>query len=313
MAEIRLKGVIVAAVLPFAPSGKIDWKSFERLLDYCTKPDEVSSVFVNGHAGEGAALSNAERTEVITFARARIGSSHYLTAGIIANSTADALQQAKDAAHSGADGVVLFPMPQFAGGGANSFKVVSAYINAIVDGAGLPVSIFQYPLVSGLGYSTDVLIALAGIPGVEAIKEGSNSFKDYEDHWRLIKETAPHVAVLPSNFNWFLAQTAVGADGILSGLASLTPHYLADLWNASQAGTLFDMRRASDVLYPIVRAIYGFPPIMDMHTRIKACLYHLGIIDSAFPRLPLLPLEDDTVSRLAEIVDRAGLERFLEG
>jgi 4-hydroxy-tetrahydrodipicolinate synthase len=189
---------------------------------------------------------------------------------------------------------------------------VTAYIKTVLDGAGVPVSIFQVSLASGLGYHLDVLSKLVVIPGVEAIKDGSDSFKSYEDTWRRVKEIAPHVAVLPSNYDWFFAQTAVGADGILSGLGSLAPHYLADLWRASQKGDLTAMRAANDRLYPIVRAIYGAPPAMDMHTRIKACLRHLGIIATAFPRPPLLPLDSKTMTRMAEATDAADFTRFVK-
>lgn len=312
MSNIRLKDVVVATVLPFTGSGAIDWNSFRRVIAYCGTLPEISTVFVNGHAGEGATLSSAERAEVVAFARAETDATKNVIAGVIAYSTAEAVQQAKDAATAGADGAVLFPMPQFAGGGAGSVEAVTAYAKAVLDGAGLPVSIFQYPIASGLGYSADVLTALALIPGVEAIKEGSDSLKAYEDHWRRIKDVAPHVAFLPSNFDWFLAQTAIGADGILSGLASLAPHYLADLWRATTAQDLAAMRRAGDALYPLVRAIYGAPPAMDMHTRIKACLQYLGIIESAFPRPPLLPLAPEMTARMIEATDAAGFRRFVE-
>jgi 4-hydroxy-tetrahydrodipicolinate synthase len=308
MSTIRLKDVVVATVLPFTDHGAIDWDSFRPLIAYCGTQPEISTVFVNGHAGEGATLTNAERAEVVAFARAETDLSKNLIAGIIAYSTAEAVAQARDAARAGADGAVIFPMPQFAGGGAASVEAVTAYAKAVLDGAGLPVSVFQYPLASGLGYSIEVLTALAQTQGVEAIKEGSNSFKAYEDHWRRIKDVAPHVAVLPSNFDWFLAQAAVGADGILSGLASLAPAHLVDLWKAAKAQDLAAMRRAGDALYPIVRAIYGAPPAMDMHTRIKACLRHLGIIDSAFPRPPLLPLDTETTARMIEATDAAGFK-----
>ena len=151
----------------------------------------------------------------------------------------------------------------------------------------MPVSIFQYPLASGCGYPTETLMRIAALPGVVAIKEGSDTMTAYEDNYRRLKSEAPHVAMLPSNFDWFLAQCAVGADGILSGLANLTPHLLVDLWRATKALDLGAMRDAADRLHPIVRTIYGAPPRMDMHTRIKAGLEHLGVIDCAHaPRAP---------------------------
>ncbi len=71
------------------------------------------------------------------------------------------------------------------------------------------------------------------------------------------------------------------------------------------------MRRASDALYPIVRSIYGAPPLMDMHTRIKAGLRHLGIIGSVQPRPPLLPISEQTAAMVARAVDEAGLARHV--
>ncbi len=146
----------------------------------------------------------------------------------------------------------------------------------MTEAIAIPVSIFQYPLASGLGFTTETLVEMARVPKVIAIKEGSDTMLAYEDNWRKIKAVRPELVILPSNFHWFLAQLAVGGDGILSGLASLTPHWLIDLWRAAEARDLDAMRTASDRLYPIVRTIYGAPPLIDMHTRIKVGLKKLG-------------------------------------
>ena len=307
MSDIRLGGVVVATVMPFAEDGVIDWPSYRRLLDYCAARDGVASVFVNGHAGEGAALSAAERSRVITETIAHLGGRKPLLAGIIAYSTQEAIAEARSAKAAGADVAVLFPIPTMAAGGALTPKVPVAFVRAVLDAVDMPMSIFQYPIDSGLGYTSDTLVEIARLPRVLAIKEGSDTMAAYEDTWRRVKEAAPHVSVLPSNFDWFLAQMAVGADGILSGLASLTPDLLVDLWRAAEALDLAAMRRVSDRLYPIVRAIYGTPPRMDMHTRIKVALKHLGVIDCAAPRAPLLPVSDDVARRIARVVDAARL------
>jgi 4-hydroxy-tetrahydrodipicolinate synthase len=314
MAEIRLTDVVVATVLPFTEDGAIDWESFRRLLDYCAMPDGISSVFVNGHAGEGAALNAAERIQVIEFTRDYLkGTGKPLLAGIIPTSTAEAVEQTRHAKEAGAEVAVLFPQPSFAAGGTLTSKVPLAYLDTVLDAVDLPVSIFQYPLASGQGYTTETLVEMAKRPRVLAIKEGSDTMLAYEENWRQVKAAAPQVAMLPSNFDWFLAQCAVGADGILSGLASLTPHLLVDLWRATEGEDLRAMRAAGDRLYPVVRSIYGAPPKMDMHTRIKVGLQHLGIIDCARPRPPLLPVADDIAVRVRATVDDAGLSQNVPG
>ena len=311
MSEIHLTGVVVATVMPFTEKGEIDWNSYQRLLGYCATPQGITSVFVNGHAGEGAALAVDERLKVIEFTKKHMDKEKYLLGGIIPYSTAEAIQQAKDAKAAGADVAVLFPQPQFAAGGTLTSDAPLAYVSAVLDAVDMPVSIFQYALSSGCGYSTETMIKLAQLPGVIAIKEGSDTMTAYEDNWRKIKEAAPDVAILPSNFDWFLAQCAVGADGILSGLASLTPHFLIDLWQATQAADLPSMRVASDKLYPIVRTIYAAPPRMDMHTRIKSALKHLGIIDCALPRPPLLAISESVSAMTERATDIANLSDYV--
>ena len=308
MRHVELTDVIAATVLPFDERGGIDWASYRRLLDYCATPPGMGAVFVNGHAGEGAALTREERIRVIETTREQVGPSRLLLAGVIPYCTREAVEQARDAKAHGADVAVLFPIPSFAAGGAGTQAPVT-YVRTVVEEAGLPVSIFQYPLASGCGYPTDTLMRIAAVPGVVAVKEGSDTMTAYEDNYRRLKAEAPHVAMLPSNFDWFLAQCAVGADGILSGLANLAPHFLVDLWRATQAADLAAMRDAADRLYPIVRTIYGAPPRMDMHTRIKAGLKHLGVIDSARPRAPLLPVSDERAAHVARAVDEARLAR----
>ena len=312
MPQIRLTDVVVATVLPFTETGEIDWGSFERLLDYCASPDGISSVFVNGHAGEGAALTPDERIRVIEFASDYLGGAKPVLAGVIPYSTAEAIGQARDAKQAGADVAVLFPQPQFSAGGTATPDVPLAYVREVLEAVDMPVSIFQYPLASGCGYGTETLVEIARLPGVLAIKEGSDTMLAYEENWRRVKAAAPAVSILPSNFDWFLAQCAVGADGILSGLASLAPHFLIDLWRATEAEDLAAMRAAGDRLYPVVRTIYGAPPKMDMHTRIKEGLKHLGVIDCAMPRAPLLPVSGGIAAGVAGTVDAAGLAAYVK-
>jgi 4-hydroxy-tetrahydrodipicolinate synthase len=301
---IALDSVTVATVLPFLPDGGIDWDSYRRLLDYCATPDGVKAVFVNGHAGEAAALAPDECAEVIRVTRAHLGRDRTLMAGIVAYSTAAAIARTREARDAGADVAVLFPFPQYGAGGGADRRAGPAYVAAVHDAVPMPLSIFQYPLASGAGFSTEVLTEIARHPGVVAIKEGSGTVEAYEDNWRAIKAARPAVRILPSNFGWFLPQVAIGADGILSGLASLAPRELVALWRAAEAGDLAAMRAASDRLYPIVRGIYGAPPLMDMHTRIKAALNALGVIAHDHPRPPLMPLLPEVRDRVVALAAR---------
>ncbi|MFK4508452.1 dihydrodipicolinate synthase family protein [Bradyrhizobium daqingense] len=289
MKKPDLRGVTVAVVLPFKSDMSIDWDGYARVLDYCACPDGIAAVFVNGHAGEGGSLSDDERQAVIERTRRQIGGKPLLS-GIIAHSTAEAIHQTQLAESAGADCAVLFPPTPLGGGASATSRAPVAYVQAVSSAVAIPVSIFQYPLTSGFGYSPETLAKIAALESIIAIKEGSDTMLAYDENRRAVKQADPSVAILPSNFNWFLPQLAVGGDGVLSGLVSLAPGLFVELWQASLADDLNAMRAVNDRLYPIVRAIYGPAPIMDMHTRMKVGLKALGLIESADPRPPLLPV-----------------------
>ncbi|NPC55968.1 dihydrodipicolinate synthase family protein [Caenimonas soli] len=278
-----LRGVTVATVLPLRVDGTIDWNSYARLLDYCTTPEGISSVFVNGHAGESSGLNPRERAEVIHFTRKHIAPQQCLVAGLVADSIDDAVLQARQAKAAGADVLTVFPLAHPGLAGEPLVKAQLAHVRAIGEAATMPLAIFQYPFSSPATYATSTLCEFARMPWVVGVKEGSDSMTLYEDNLRALKAIKPELAVMPSNFDWFMPQLAVGGDGILSGLASLAPLSLVRLWQASERKDLDAMRRFNDALYPLVRAVYELPR-SDMYARIKLALMEAGVIDCAFSR-----------------------------
>lgn len=296
--------VTAAVALPFLADGEIDWPGFAALLRFCMRPG-VTALFVNGHAGEVASLSDDERGAVVRAARAVMGPDMPLIAGIVADSTLLAIRLAKQARDAGADVLTLFPPAPFAAAGALRGDMAFAYVSAIDAAVEMPLALFQYPLQSG-GYDTATLVRLAGIARVVAVKEGSDSMLAYEQNWRALKAVRPDLQVLPSNYDWFLAQLAVGSDGLLSGLAGLVPDLLADFWQATQRADLRAMREMNDRLWPLVQAIYAQPRV-QIHARIKTALALLGVIDRDLSRPPILPVSTASVAHIRDALTAAGL------
>ncbi|MGF6508368.1 dihydrodipicolinate synthase family protein [Paraburkholderia tuberum] len=295
--------VVVATVLPFHEDQSIDWKSYERVLRYCGLADGISAVFVNGHAGEGGALDRKERIDVLRFTREMLGDGRPLVAGIIATSTREAIDEALAARNAGASMLTVFPPATFVNA---STAMVVAYVRAIGEASGLPLAIFQYPLASGYGYSTATLVELARLPFVVAIKEGSDSMRAYEETRAAVKAVRADLKILASNFDWFLAQIAVGSDGILSGLASLVPQDLVALWRAGEAEDLAAMRRAGERMLPLVRAIYAAPR-NEMYARIKVALAMMNVIECERAREPFLPVSAEMRDVIRNALVQSGL------
>lgn len=186
-----------------------------------------------------------------------------------------------------------------------------AFVKAVADAVDIPLAIFQFPLASGFGYNTETLGALAQLPSVCLIKEGTGDPTVYQDNLRRVRAVAPHVSIMATNSTWLIDQACIGGDGMLSGVASLTPHWLIEGWKAIGAGDLKGVRRANDKMHPIMRNIYGAPRF-DMHTRIKVALQHLGVIRHAGPRGPLLPVTGVAAELVRRTIDESGLTALLK-
>lgn len=298
----RFQGVVVATVTPYNPDGSIDWPSFQRLLAHVSASPEVTGLFVNGHAGDASLITAPERAEMVRRARDAALPHQTLFAGAVASSTEGVCDEARRATDLGADVIVPFPIAAMGQGGMASDAVPMAFFEAVARATDQKLSIFQMPLSSGLGMKTSTLVRLVQTFPIMAIKEGSDTIVAYEDNFIAIRRANPEVSILPSSYDFFLAQLSVGADGILSGLGSLAPNQLALLWKAACAQDLGAMRDVSSALYPLVRAIYGAKARMHMHTRIKAGLEAMGVIDNHHPRGPLIALERAEYDEIAAIV-----------
>jgi len=298
----RFEGLVVATVTPYSSDGGVDWTSFDRMLDYILAEPDVRGVFVNGHAGDASLLSEEERQAIILRTKARLKPHHALYAGAVSMSTSGVCAEARRAEDLGADVIVPFAPPAMAQGGMSSDVVPMSFFNAVSDATSLPLSIFQMPLGSGLGMGTETLVRLVKTFPIVAIKEGSDTIVAYEDNFFALRAANPEVAILPSSYDFFLSQLAVGADGILSGLGSLAPRMLARLWNASTDRDIVEMRRLNEQLYPLIRAVYGNKARMHMHTRIKAGLMQLGVIDDCRPRGPLVQLDAAELEEIRAVV-----------
>jgi 4-hydroxy-tetrahydrodipicolinate synthase len=177
-----------------------------------------------------------------------------------------------------------------------------------IAAVGLPIVVFEYPPVSGIGYAPETLARLAAIPGVVAIKDWSNEIVAFEANLRAVRATGRPVAILSSFTMSLMASFLLGADGAISGMGSVTADLQAELFAACQKGDLDGARRINDRLEPLVRVFYA-PPFVDMHNRMKEALVLLGRIPAAHVRPPLTPIPGSERESIRRALASAGLTR----
>jgi 4-hydroxy-tetrahydrodipicolinate synthase len=150
-----------------------------------------------------------------------------------------------------------------------------------------------------VAFATETLVALAEHPHIAAVKDAK------ADLW-----ASTHV-MASTDLLWFsgddvlsLAHLAQGAVGVVSVVGHVAGKDYAAMLAAVDAGDLATARQLHQRLIPAVDAIMSTSQGAIMA---KAALAELGVIDSAFVRLPLVESPPEHLEILRKGLTEAGL------
>jgi 4-hydroxy-tetrahydrodipicolinate synthase len=282
---LRFSGIMPANILPFKADLSIDEPAYRKHLRWLADTRGVTGIVANGHAAEVASLTREERKRTLAIALDEVAGACPIVAGVYTDGTAEAVELAKDAQAAGAAGILLFPPTLFMWGAQAKPDMVLRHYSEVAS-VGIPIIAFEYPPVSGIGYSPETLARLAEIPAVAGVKDWSNDIVSFEANLRALRGTGRPVAVLSSFTMSLMATFLMGADGAISGMGSVTADLQAELFDACAKGDVEGARQINDRLAPLVSVFYA-PPFVDMHNRMKEALVLLGRIPAAHVRPPL--------------------------
>jgi 4-hydroxy-tetrahydrodipicolinate synthase len=294
---IPRRAVVPAALTPFDRDLRPDRKEFRRHIEAIAGVPGVAAIMVNGAAGQDGALSRDERRALLAEAVAAVGARTPIVAALRETKEIGSLAPfARDAAAEGASAVAVMPPGDKA---KFEWEPARARFAGVLAATDLPVLIYH------TAYSTETLTKLAAeSPAVFAVKEGSHDPVAFERNLRALRALGREIAVWSTNSSWLLADLAVGADGILSGMGSITADLHVALREAMGRGDLDAARKVADRLFPLTQAFYGRG---DAHTRMKYALKRIGRLRSDAVRPPLRPLEDGEKAAIDAALRRSGL------
>jgi 4-hydroxy-tetrahydrodipicolinate synthase len=300
-------GVIPATLMAFNEDFSIDEAEARRHLRHVAAVEGLSAVTVNGHASEVHACTFDEQRRILEFSLDEVGDRLPVINGIYADGSHQAAEAGRMAERAGASALLVLPPNSMIMGGQLRPEMALAHFKTIAEATDLPIILFQYPMVSGLGYPFETLLRLLDeVPSIRAVKDWSNDAMLHERHVRELQGLARPVNVLTTHSSWLMASLAMGPNGLLSGAGSVIPDLQVALWRAVQEHDLARAQAVNDRVYPLVQALYT-PPFLDMHNRMKECLVLLGRLERAVVRPPLVKLRPAEIARLRAALDEAGL------
>ena len=294
MAKKRLfTGCGTALVTPFR-DGAVDYAALDQLIDWQIA-EGADALVVAATTGEGATLSHEEHVECIDFCVRHIAGRVPVIAGTGSNDTAYSLELSREAAKSGADGLLLVS-PYY---NKCTQAGLIAHFLAVADTVDLPVIIYNVPSRTNLPIAPATVIKLAEHPNIVGLKEAGSEIKAST---LIAAGCAGKLDIYSGNDENIVPLMAIGAIGVISVLSNLVPRELHNLCSSFLAGDLQAARSLQLKYIKLVDLLFCEPSPIP----VKRAMQLMGL-DSGELRLPLTPMEPQDSAKLEAEMRALGL------
>lgn len=301
---MNLHSVLPAIITPFTPDGELDE---ETLVSYCkwlASIPGIGGLVLNGHAGEGNALTQDERMRIISLTKQEIPSL-LIIAGVGGEGSRVVAREAELCAESGADALLVFPCQSWLRFGYQDGAPQDRY-QAVASASDLPLILFQFPNVTQAAYSLGTILSLCAMKSVVAIKEGGRDMIKWDTQVPVIREHFPDIALLTCQ-DEFLLHTMWESDGALVGFAALVPELMVELLAAAKSHNYVAAKAVYDRVAHLTSVVYHRPSHAEATIAMKMGLVERGLIPHATVRSPLMPLGAGTQEDIKRALQRAGV------
>ena len=275
--------ILIATPVAFTADGALDVEGSREIFRKVARSD-ADGAFILGTTGEFIAMSDVERDAIAVAALDELGGKRVVVhVGAASVFQVKALiDQARERGVTDVAVLEPFYLPAIPDAVRYFFREVAAHA------AGMDVYAYLFTARTGTSVSVEELVRIAEIPGIVGVKISGKS----------LETVASYRAALPAGFAVFtgsdrdFARVAeIGADGVVSGIASVFPEAFTGLRAALVAGNRDEVARRQSVVEQVVDALRGNPAWLKHALRLQG-------VNAGYARMPL---SEPTGEALAEI------------
>jgi 4-hydroxy-tetrahydrodipicolinate synthase len=223
-----LAGVIPPMITPFDRNGDVVPGALAEAVEFLVAAG-VHGIVAGGSTGEGHTFERDEFVRMIETASAAVRGRVPFLAGLIVNSTREAVARGKAVRGMGVAALQVTPVHYL-------FKpdeeATIAHFRDVAEETGLPVLIYN---VIPWNYLPPKLLLriMREVPGVVGVKQSAGDLKLMAD---LLIGARPQDRIYSAVDALLYPSYALGARGSIAALPAAAPHANVALWNAVKAG-----------------------------------------------------------------------------
>ena len=268
---LSLSGIVPPLATPLH-EGRLDLAGLERLVQHVLA-GEVSAIFVLGTTGEGPALSQPLRREVIEETVSLVADRVPVIAGVSDPSLDEAVELACAADKAGARAVAATPpfyMPM-------SSAAVRRWYELLADRSPVPVLLYNFPSLANITLTADTTAALMQHPNIIGVKDSSGDMDGFAEFCQQRSQREDwRVFIGPEHL--LPEAVALGADGGVCGGANVHPRLYVDWYRAAVDDNHEEVARLREQVNAFMAATYGDPITCESVIHgIKRALAEAGI------------------------------------
>jgi len=292
---VTLHGIIPPMTTPFGADDELMLDLVRGQVDWLVGQG-VHGLAAGGSTGEGHTLDSAEFRDLVAATVEAAGGRVPVIAGIIVDSTRDAIRRARLLHDMKVAALQVTPVHYLF---RPDDEAMLAHFKTVAEETGMPVII--YNVVPWSYLSPELLVRIMrAVPGVIGVKQSAGDLKLVAD---LLNTADPTHLILSAVDALLYPSFALGAQGSIAAILTAAPRASVELWNAVQAG---DHGRALDLhrkLLPLWNAIVGdnLPACTKAAQTLQGC-------EAGLPRAPMPPASPRQEDKIAEALRALGAE-----
>jgi 4-hydroxy-tetrahydrodipicolinate synthase len=282
-------GVYPASVTPLDDKGRIDMAGMAKLLARFEAHGCKGAVLA-GTNGEGPSLSAVEKRDLIRDAQPLKGTLD-LILGIATPSWDEAIWLAKRGQEFGAvAGLVMAP---------SYFRAVSSqaivdWFLFVLDKSPLPLLIYNFPKMTGVTISAEMMHSLAQHPNMAGCKDSSGEPENILGYKQAM--TRSDQCLYVGNEALLIQALKVGWTGTISGASNVLSKWLCQIVDEWTRGDIESAETKFELILPLIESVRTNPQPATH----KLCLHALGVLPRPDVRLPLSPADKPAADALLE-------------
>jgi 4-hydroxy-tetrahydrodipicolinate synthase len=289
--KIRPTGVIPPMTTPFGKDGEIDFRLVAPQIEWMIGAG-VHGVAAGGSTGEGHTLDHEEYRDLIAAtveaARGRLP----VIAGIIVDSTRDAIRRGKLVRDMDVAALQVTPVHYLF---KPSDEAMVEHFRRMADETGMPIIIYN---VVPWSYLSPTLLTriMNEVPLVIGVKQSAGDLKLFADLMLMAPDKLIYSAVDALMYPSYV----LGAHGSIAAILTAAPHASVALWDTVKAGNHARALELHKQLLVLWNAL-----IAD---NLPACTRHAQALQGLARTYPRAPMPEASIAQQAAI--RAALERL---